>query len=302
MDRKWDVLGFGAIAVDELLYVDHYPQIDEKIPIIKKQRQGGGNTATALVAVSRLGSKAAYCGVLGQDELSLFSINELEREGVDTSVIFRKNGARPFSAIVIVDMTDGRRSILFSNEGVTEPSPEDISENMVASSGVLFIDHQATTIGLHIAHLARRNNIPIIADFEGPVHPRLLELIPNVDHLIIGIDFARKLTGNSTVDEILTSLNHQNRTSCVITAGEKGCWYSEHSQKIHFYPALKVPVVDTTGCGDVFHGAYAAAISHGEPVEDAIRFATVAAGLKATQPGGRAGIPDYDRVVSYLKN
>ncbi len=300
MDRKWDVLGFGAIAVDELVYVDHYPKIDEKVPIARKQRQGGGNTATALVAVSRLGSQAAYCGVLGEDELSRFSIAELDREGVDTSVIIKKNGAKPFSAIVIVDMTDGKRSILFSNEGVTEPIPDEVPETLIASSGVLFIDHQACNIGLHAAILAKKRNIPVIVDLEGDPHSNLVKLISLVDHLIVGIDFAQKLTGKSEIEEIMTSLNRQDHAACVVTAGDKGCWFCEHGLETQYFPALSISAIDTTGCGDVFHGAYAAAISRGETVRDAVQFATVAAGLKATQPGGRSGIPDYKNVMSYI--
>ena len=88
MEKRWDVLGFGAIAVDELYYVDRYPLPDEKVPIIRRNRQGGGNAATALVTVARLGYKAAYSGVLGDDELSIYSLSELAKEGVDTSLVF----------------------------------------------------------------------------------------------------------------------------------------------------------------------------------------------------------------------
>jgi sugar/nucleoside kinase (ribokinase family) len=301
MEKKWDVLGFGAIAVDDLFYVDHYPQIDEKIPIIKKWRQGGGNTATALVAVARLGSKAAFCGVLGYDELSVFSIEELSREGVDTSMIIRKNGARPFAAVVIVDTTQGKRSILFSSEGVRQPEADDVNELLVGQSRVLFIDHQAVTIGLHAVKLAKKLNIPVVGDFEGKIFPELKELVGLVDHLIIGIDFAQQLVGTGDIQTMFRSLAGPDRACCVITAGEQGCWYSERGQPIHNEPAMKIRVVDTTGCGDVFHGAYASAISHGETISHAVKFATIAAGLKATQPGGRIGIPDYQSVISYIQ-
>jgi sulfofructose kinase len=300
MTKLWDVLGFGAIAVDDIFYVDHYPQIDEKVPIIRKQRQGGGNTATALVAVSRLGAKAAYCGVLGDDELSEYSLSELEREGVDISPTFRKNGARPFAAIVIVDTTHGKRSILFSNEGVTEPSVDDVTDTLIGSCKVLFVDHQATSIGLHAARLAKKHQIPVVGDFEGAVHSRLLEVISLTDHLIVGEDFACKLTGENSVQDALRALSNSGRACCVVTAGEKGCWYSEFGGEVCFFPAFKVQVVDTTGCGDVFHGAYAAAISRGESAPRAIQVATAAAGLKATQSGGRAGIPNFSTVEEML--
>jgi sulfofructose kinase len=300
MEKHWDILGFGAIAVDDIFYVNHYPLIDEKVPIIRKQRQGGGNTATALVAVSRLGSSAAYCGVLGDDELSVYSLIELEREGVDVTPTFRRTGAKPFAAIVIVDTTHGKRSILFSNEGVTEPSPEDVTNDLISACKVLFVDHQATNIGLHAARLAKNNHIPIVGDFEGTIYPRLLEVIALTDHLIIGEDFASQVTGKGSAIEAVRLLSNPDRACCVVTAGEKGCWYSEYGGEVEFYPAFKVNAVDTTGCGDVFHGAYAVAISRGESVTRAIKVATAAAGLKATQPGGRSGIPNFQAVEEML--
>jgi sulfofructose kinase len=301
MDKRWDVLGFGAVAVDELIYVDQYPQLDEKVPILRICRQGGGNTATALVTVARFGLRAAYCGVLGDDELSSFSINELEREGVDTSLIIHRKEANPFLAFVIVDITNGKRSIAYSGEGVMEPDPNEISEELISSGRVLFVDHKAVKIGLHAAHFAKRNNIPIVGDFEGQINPDLVELIKLVDHLIIGVDFARHLTGMDNRQDIFHLLSNPNRPCCVITEGENGCWYSEFGGEICDFPAYKVKVQDTTGCGDVFHGAYAAAISQGEVVHRAIQLATAAAGMKALQPGGRAGIPSLTSVEKFIK-
>jgi sugar/nucleoside kinase (ribokinase family) len=95
MNIRWDVLGFGVVAVDDLVYVDRYPQPGTKVPIRKQRREGGGLAGTALVAASRLGAAAAYCGVLGDDELSRFTIQELEREGVDCAPILRRAEAGP---------------------------------------------------------------------------------------------------------------------------------------------------------------------------------------------------------------
>ena len=301
MDKRWDVLGFGAIAVDDLIYVDQYPQLDEKVPILRKCRQGGGNTATALVTVARFGLRAAYCGVLGDNELSLFSINELEHEGVDTSLIIHRKDANPFLAFVIVDITNGKRSIAYSGDGVMEPEPNEISEDLISSSRVLFVDHKAVKSGLHAAHFAKKNKIPIVGDFEGQINPGLVELIKLVDHLIIGVDFARSLTSKSEIQDIIHFLSTPERACCVITEGENGCWYSELGRDICYFPAYKVNVEDTTGCGDVFHGAYAAAISQGEEVKRAVQLATAAAGMKALQPGGRAGIPSRKAVDKFIQ-
>ena len=112
MTKLWDVLGFGAVAVDDLLYLDDYPLPDTKVPIQSQRREGGGLAGTALVAAARLGARAAYCGVLGDDELSRFSIEELEREGVDCTPVVLQAQARPIHSVVIVSQATGERTLL----------------------------------------------------------------------------------------------------------------------------------------------------------------------------------------------
>jgi len=128
--RGWDVLGIGAVAVDDLLYVDAYPGPDTKVRIRSEQREGGGLVATALVTVARLGGSSAFLAVLGRDELSVFAIGELERAGVDGSRIIRRAGARPVHSRIIVDGHTGQRTILYSMTGVVAPRPMRSSRQM----------------------------------------------------------------------------------------------------------------------------------------------------------------------------
>src|SRR5690242_7521018 len=110
---RWDLLGFGTVTVDDLICVERYPPPDAKAPILSRHQTGGGLAGTALVAAARLGARAAYCGVLGDDTLSRFTIAELERAGVDCAPVVHHPDARPMQAIVIVERPTGRRSILF---------------------------------------------------------------------------------------------------------------------------------------------------------------------------------------------
>ncbi len=300
MDTRWDVLGFGVVAVDDFLYVEHHPLPDSKMPVLGHRREGGGLTGTALVAAARLGTRAAYAGVLGDDELSRFTIQELEREGVDCGPVLRREGAKPFHAIVIVDQATAQRSILFSAEGVTERQPEEITDDLIANCRVLFVDHFAIAAGLRAVELAHARGIPVVGDLEREGDPRLPDLMRQVDHLILSIRFAARVTGQSEPEAIVRALSGPERACCAVTAGERGCWYSERGGEVRHVPAFPVRVVDTTGCGDVFHGAYAACIAQGESVGTAILVATVAAALKATHPGGRSGIPSRAMVDNYL--
>ncbi len=301
MDKRWDIIGLGSLTVDDLLYLDHYPQLNEKIPVKMKRRQGGGLTATALVTATHQGARSAYCGRLGDDELSFFSLQELKREGVDISLIQHWNGAKPFHSIVLVDIPSASRVILYDSEGVVEPDSSEVTEDLITSSRILFIDNTAYKSGLLAAGFAHAHGIPVIADIESinlPDLPRFLNLI---DHLIVGIDTARAITHKQMVEEMVYELSNTQRAACVVTDGVNGCWYSEYGETVHHFPAYQVAVVDTTGCGDVFHGAYAAALVRGESVSKSVQVASASAALKATCYGGREGIPNLASVEEFLK-
>jgi sulfofructose kinase len=300
MSPRWDVLGLGAVAVDDLVYVSQHPLPNTKIPIQNQGRQGGGLAGTALVAASRLGASAAYCGVLGDDELSRFTLQELEREGVDCTPTLCKPDARPVHSIVIVDLSTGSRSILYSSAGVMEPESARIRPELVANCRVLFVDYTVMGAGLRAIELAHTLGIPVVGDIESEGDPRLPDLMRGIDHLILGIELAGRVTGESEPAAMVGALSGPDRACCAVTAGERGCWYSERGGQVGHFPAFKVQVVDTTGCGDVFHGAYAACIARGEGVGRSIQIATAAAGIKATQPGGRSGIPDLAAVERFL--
>jgi len=301
MDARWDVLGIGAVAVDDLVYVDRYPPPDTKVEFRDRRRQGGGLTGTALVAASRLGAKTAYCGVLGDDELSRFTLRELEREGVDCAPTSFAPDARPIYAVVIVDLSTGHRSILYSTAGVKAPEPGRITPELIASCRVLFVDHTAMEAALRAVELARAQGVPVVGDVEPNDDPRSIDLVWRVDHLIVGVQLAGQVSGESDPAAMVRALSRPGQACCAVTAGEEGCWYSEGGGAVRHFPAFRVQVVDTTGCGDVFHGAYAACIARGGSVSRAIQISTAAAGIKATRPGGRSGIPDLPTVEHFLR-
>ena len=300
MTKRWDVLGFGAVAVDDLLYLDDYPLPDTKVPIQSQRREGGGLAGTALVAAARLGARAAYCGVLGDDELSRFSIEELEREGVDCTPVVLQAQARPIHSVVIVSQATGERTLLYSHAGVMQPQPQDISDELIGACRVLFVDHTVLQAALCATDVAQRFGIPVVADIESDQDPHLSALLPRVDHLIVGIDFAQNMTGERSPAAMVRALSGKDRACCVVTVGKRGCWYAERGGDVRHFPAFDVQVVDTNGCGDVFHGAYAACLAQGERVDTAVEIATAAAGIKATHPGGRSGIPTRSMIDQFL--
>ena len=300
MEKCWDILGIGAVTIDDFLYLDHYPQINEKLPVQMKKRQGGGLTATALVTASRQGARSAYCGRLGDDDLSISCKKDLESEGVDISPVQHSGAARPFHSIILVDIPSGSRVIIFDPEGVEEPDISIVNEDLITRCRYLFIDNTAYKSGLLAASFARSNNIPVVADLESIKLPDVHRFLDAVDHLIIGIETARALTHKETVEDMVRDLSNPQKANCVVTDGVNGCWYSEFGGIVQHVPAYRVDVVDTTGCGDVFHGAYTAALARGESIGKSIKVASASAAIKARCCGGREGIPDLVSVEKFL--
>ena len=296
-----DVLGLGAVAVDDFLYVASYPPPDSKARVIRRERQCGGLTATALVTAARLGARCAYAGVLGHDELSNFAFERLEKEGIDTSWAQRNRSARPIHSTIVVDRHRGTRNIFFNVEQVVGASPRTPAE-LVSRCRVLFVDNIGVSGMIRAARLGRRAGIPVVADFESDNDPRFRELLALADHLILSLDFASKITGASSPQKVLAKLTHPEYQVLVVTDGDKGCWFLERGWPAPIHQrAFKVKAVDTTGCGDVFHGAYAFALAHGLPLQERIRLASATAALKATRRGGQAGIPSLSAVQKLLK-
>lgn len=300
MNKRWDIWGVGTVSVDDLVILDHFPSMDEKQPARSIQRSGGGQTATALVAAARQDARSAFCARLGEDDLSRYTLQALAAEGVDCSTVLLAPGCRPVHAVVLVEPSTGSRTIIYTKEGVEEPTEQEIDQAWIASSRMVLFDQNAPNAGLRAARLAKVNHVPVLADLEDASMPTLDAVLPLIDHLIVEVEFARRASGETAVENMVWALSGPRRAACVVTWGEKGCWFAERDGEVHQQPAYPVRVVDTTGCGDVFHGAYAAAITRGESVRRAVKIASASAALKATLPGGRQGIPDLETVERFL--
>ena len=281
------------MAVDDLIYAENYPPPDSKTRVTRTERQCGGLTGIALIAASRLGAKCAYAGVLDKDEFSRFVLQHLKNEGINLKYLRQREGARPVHSYIVVDSAKGTRNIFCDATGAVGADENWPSEKVIRSARVLFVDHFGIPGMIRAARIAREFGIPVVADLEKDFGKNFSTLLGLVDHLIVSESFAKKLTGEKNPTRAARSLWTTQRKVVAVTCGEKGCWYlnGDGKDKAHYQPAFKVNVVDTTGCGDVFHGAYSAALARGKSVEECFRFAAAAAALKATRPGAQNGIP-----------
>ncbi len=300
---RFDVLGLGAVAMDELLHVASYPSADAKARVLKRERQCGGLTGTALVAAARQGARCAYGGVLGEDELSTEAIDNFRREGIDVSHVLRRQGVGPIRSTIVIGREDATRTIFSDRAGFVGPDPAWPAPDVIRAARVLFVDHVGVEGTTRAARIAREAGIPIVADFERFPSPDFATLMDLADHLIVGRDFARQVTGETDPAIACRALWSEGRSVVVVTCGADGCWVTDSPEPEfpRHLPAFSVSAVDTTGCGDVFHGAYAAALARGDRLDDRLRVASAAAALKALHVGGQAGIPDAATVRAFLE-
>jgi sugar/nucleoside kinase (ribokinase family) len=298
-----DILGIGSVAVDDLLAVAAYPPADAKARVLRRERQCGGLTGTALVAAARSGARCGYAGVVGTDELSDEVASQFQRVGVDTSWMAREPAARVIYSVIVVDERQ-TRTIFYDLAGAIGINPLWPPAEAIQAARALYIDHLDAEMMLRGARIARAAGVAVIADFEYVSSPLFAELLELVDHLILPADFAAQLSGTSDPREAAQALWSAGRELVAVTCGAGGAWWVDRAapdQPKH-QPVFAVPVVDTTGCGDVFHGAYAAALTRGLPSKDCMRYAAAAAALKATRPGAQAGIPTRAEVEALIRD
>ena len=281
--KPFDVLGLGCTAVDDLLYVPRFPGADEKIQVQRSLRRFGGLTGVALVAAARAGARCAYAGCLGKDELSAYAASCLTKEGVDVSFAPRPPQGRVVHSTVVVGNDSGSRNVFFEGTGLIGAHDTEPAEEIIRNCRVLFIDQWGMKGNLRSARVARSAGVAVIADLEDARDLLFRAVLDLVDHLVLGESFAKEISGARDPASAARALWREDRAAVIVTCGGNGCWCVSPDKghtPVH-HPAFAVKATDTTGCGDVFHGAYAASLARGDALEARIRFAAAAAALKA---------------------
>ena len=299
-DKRFDVLGLGCAAVDDVIYVASFPAADRKVRVEQTTRQCGGLTGTALVTAARLGVRCGFAGCLGTDEFSRHVADNFASEGVDLAFAPRLPEAGVVHSIIVVGRDTGSRNIFYETNGLMGAHASLPGIEVFQDTEVLFIDHYGMVGNLRAARAARAAGVAVVADLEDKAGPWFDEVLGLVDLAVLSESFALRVTRKATAAEAALALWHSERAVVIVTCGREGCWSLSAEDRLtpRHHPAFAVNAVDTNGCGDVFHGAYAAALSQGEPLEDRIRFAAAAAALKAA----RTVIPRRAEVEQFLQS
>ena len=293
----FDVVGIGLNAVDYLVRLPRFPVPGEKLRMSAFVREGGGQVATALVALSRWGRRCKYVGNVGDDEHGRMSTRLLSREGIDLGHVRTVPGATSQFAVILVEEETGERTILWDRDPRIRVSPEGLPLDDIRQARALLLDGHDVPAAIAAAAAARAAGVPVVLDAE-KVQEGTEELLSLCDHIVAAGHFpGLLLPGIPAEDGAREILRLYAPRTSTVTLGSRGAFGCDGREEI-FAPAIRVEAVDTTGAGDVFHAGFLYALLAEWPFREILAFANAAAGLSCRGTGGRAAIPTIESIRS----
>ncbi|HCU22848.1 MAG TPA: carbohydrate kinase family protein [Candidatus Atribacteria bacterium] len=296
---QFDVVGVGHVSLDNLGIVETYPQLDQRVRMNDFLRQGGGEVATALVTLARLGAKVSFVGKVGDDESGEFICKEFIQEGVDISQLVKEKGKMSLTAFCIIDQMSGKRTI-FWYKNLTPLRLNEIDPDFLCQGKILHLDAHEPETAYEAARYFREHaeGRRIVLDIDNWDKQRE-KLVALTDVLIGSETFAKNFhpTNPYIALEKVAALGPK---VVILTQGERGCLGKAGNENFQV-PGYQVDVVDTTGCGDVFHGAFVFGLLKNWDMVYTARFANAVAALKCTKLGGRSGIPNLTQTQEFME-
>lgn len=300
--REFEAVGFGLNAVDHLIVVPAYPAFDTKTRLTTHVQAAGGQTASAMVALKRLGLPTAYAGRFGSDAEGEFGLETLRAEGVNVEFAERIEGARNQIAFIIIDAETGERTILWERDARLAYRAEDAPQNFATRGRVLHLDAHDPPACARLAREARDAGTIVSADIDN-IYEGLPELLPLIDVLITSSEFPRRLTGIVDERAALAEVKTRLHKDAVVgmTLGVRGALVYHEGAFIEA-AAYAVPggCRDTTGAGDAFHAGFLYALLQDETIEACLNSACAVAALKCRDLGARAALPTAHELNQFL--
>lgn len=295
------ITGVGAAVLDHINLIEYYPNEDGSTHITKIIDQGGGACATAIVAANRLGMHGQMIASIGDDEIGKAILRGLDQEQIDTTMVEIIPGANSPHSEIMVNPETGTRTKFVCNNTLPPIEWTKDQADLIKNSDILHVDGTRYDNAMAAIIIARENGILVSVDGCHMEEDRELNraMACMSDILIMNARYPKLVAKTETTEEALAYFASQGPKIVISTQGTKGClaWIDG---KVEVFPAYSVKAVDSTGAGDVFHGAFLASYAQEGDVRRAIRYASIAAALKCTQIGGRAGIPSDEEIRSYL--
>jgi sugar/nucleoside kinase (ribokinase family) len=289
-----DVVGVGENATDTLIRIPRFPPPDSKLEFLSAEIQAGGQVASAIVACARWGLRTRYIGKVGDDDAGRLQQRELDAAGVESYVFIVENCASQ-QAFILVDEKSAHRTILWKRDQRLKLAANEIRREWIASARVLHLDGCNVASGEQAAVWAREAGIPVVIDVD-TLYPQIECVLPHVDYVLASREFPERLTGLQSLRDSLPAIAARFGNRVVAsTLGADGvvAW---DGRRLLARPAFNVAAIDTTGAGDIFHGAFLYSLLQDWELERRLDFSCAAAGLNCTALGARGGIRSVEEI------
>jgi sulfofructose kinase len=283
-----DVAGVGINATDTIIRLPHFPAPDSKVELLSAEVRPGGQVASAIIACRRWELSARYVGKVGDDSAGQLQMDEMKRAGVDAHWIVA-SGAMSQSSYILVDERSGERTVLWKRDSSIALRPEDLRREWVCGAGALLVDGHDTSAATQAAQWAREEEIPVVGDFDNR-YSGVEALLEFVEFAITSKEFPERLTGETDLKKSLPDISRRYGCRFVAaTLGERGVlgWDGKRFLQV---PGFRVRALDTTGAGDIFHGAFLCGLVRGWTLQEILEFSCAAAALNCTAAGARGHI------------
>jgi len=300
-NKPFDAVGFGLNAVDHLIVVPKYPSFDTKTRLLSHKLSAGGQTATAMVALQRLGFKTAYAGRFGSDPEGQFGLNTLQEEGVNTDYAEVVEGSATQIAFITIEENSGERTIVWDRDDRLAYKSEEAPRNFGSQGRVLHLDAHDPPACVRVAQDAKQAGTLISTDIDN-VYDGLPTLLPYIDILLGSKEFPHRVTGFDDPMTGLVELHNRYGSEVVgMTLGDQGAVVYCEGQFLKS-PAYTAPggCKDTTGAGDAFRGGFLYGMLTGEDIETSMKLGNAVAAMKCSALGARPGLPTLQQLKTFL--
>ncbi|MCJ7622575.1 MAG: carbohydrate kinase family protein [Anaerolineaceae bacterium] len=300
--KAFDVIGLGVSTVDILSLVNNFPSHEGVQSAHNMLAQGGGPVATAIVTLARLGARTAMIDTVGDDWRAQIILDEFRQGGICTEHVLQRDKFTSSTASITVRSADGARSIVYYPGTAGDLNPDDLPRAAIETARFLHVNGRHWDACLQAADWARSAGVRV--SFDGGANryrDELRKLVPLTHICIVAREFAESYTRETHVETAASRLLDEGPELVVITEGIKGSWIFPQDGKPFHQPAYLFPkVVDTTGCGDSYHGAFLFALCREMSYKEGAKLASAVAALNSQHLGGRTGLPTLKQVEAFL--
>jgi sulfofructose kinase len=297
---EFDVVGVGLNATDTLILTPHFPAYAGKVAFDREILSPGGQVASAMVTCARLGLRVKYIGTIGDDERGRVQMESLQASGINLDDVQVRQNCPNQTAYIVIDESTGERTVFWARPGCLRLDPAEIREEMITGARLLHIDGHDTPAVERAATLARNHSIPVVVDVDTIYHG-FDRVLSRVDYLVASSEFPVQWTNERDPFKALELIqNEYGMRVAAMTLGAHGS-LARVNDRFVYSPAFVVNCVDTTGAGDIFHGAFCYSVLQGLDMQQTLDFSNAMAALNCMALGARGGIRSMEEAHSLMR-